>query len=67
MKPLRFIFGMLREGKDGRGKLSVTRVCALLCCITGCVTALKGCDAAVVASLIAGGTVSLLTRSKVGA
>lgn len=59
-----FCIGMVREKHDGSGKLSCTRVCAVLCCIAGCTAAIIGRDGVVVAALIGGGTVALLSRTK---
>lgn len=50
--------------QEGDGSWSMTRLCAFLCCVAGCVVAVWKRDAATVAALIGGGAVSLLVRTK---
>lgn len=61
MKALRGALAFLHENTPQ----SMTRLTALLCCLAGCVVALRFPEHwQTVASLIGGGTVALLTRKK---
>lgn len=50
--------------QEGDGSWSMTRLCAFLCCVAGCVVALWRHDWQTTTALIGGGCVSLLVRTK---
>lgn len=50
--------------QEGDGSWSMTRLCAFLCCVAGCVVAVVWHEAATVTALVGGGAVALLVRTK---